>query len=38
VGVQVVARHWREDVVLGVMAQLETHFRGRADYPANPPI
>jgi fatty acid amide hydrolase len=35
VGVQVVARHWREDVVLAVMTALETHFAGRPDYPAN---
>jgi fatty acid amide hydrolase len=37
IGVQVVARHWREDVLLAVMAALETHFAGRPDYPANPP-
>jgi fatty acid amide hydrolase len=36
VGVQVVARHWREDVVLAVMSALETHFAQRPDYPANP--
>ncbi len=34
VGVQVVARHWREDIVLAVMAALETHFRAQPDYPA----
>jgi fatty acid amide hydrolase len=33
VGVQVVARHWREDVVLSVMATLEQHFRAQPDYP-----
>ena len=33
VGVQVVARHWREDIVLAVMAALETHFRAQTDYP-----
>ena len=33
VGVQVAARHWREDVALAVMAALETHFKSRADYP-----
>jgi fatty acid amide hydrolase len=33
VGVQVAARHRREDVVLAVMAALEEHFRARADYP-----
>lgn len=34
VGVQVVARHWREDVALAVMAALEGHFRAQPDYPA----
>jgi fatty acid amide hydrolase len=38
VGVQVVARHWREDVALAVMAALEEHFRMQPDYPARPPI
>ena len=38
VGVQVVARHWREDVALAVMAALEAHFRNRPDYPARPPL
>jgi fatty acid amide hydrolase len=38
VGVQVMALPWREDVVLAVMAALETHFRRQSDYPANPPI
>ncbi len=33
VGVQVAARHWREDVVLAVMAALEAHFKAQADYP-----
>ena len=33
VGVQVVARHRREDIVLAVMSALETHFRAEADYP-----
>ncbi|NOZ29850.1 MAG: amidase [Chloroflexi bacterium] len=33
VGVQVVARHWREDIALAVMAALEAHFRTRPDYP-----
>jgi fatty acid amide hydrolase len=37
VGVQVVARHWREDVALAVMAALQDAFRGRDDYPATPP-
>jgi fatty acid amide hydrolase len=36
IGVQVFARHWREDVVLAVMRVLERHFRGQDDYPARP--
>jgi fatty acid amide hydrolase len=38
VGVQVAARHWREDIVLAVMSALETHFRTQAAYPGQPPI
>lgn len=38
VGVQVVGRHWHEDVVLAVMAALEEHFRTQPDYPDRPPI
>jgi fatty acid amide hydrolase len=38
IGVQVAARHWREDVALAVMAALEEHFRGQQDYPARPPL
>ena len=38
VGVQVVGRHWREDVVLAVMTALEDHFRQQPDYPAWPEI
>ena len=34
IGVQVVARHWREDVVLAVMGALEDRFRASPDYPA----
>src|SRR6266545_290017 len=34
VGVQVVARHWREDLVLALMAALEEEFRVKPDYPA----
>jgi fatty acid amide hydrolase len=34
----VVARHWREDVVLALMQALEAEFRARPDYPAAPPI
>jgi fatty acid amide hydrolase len=37
VGVQVVARHWREDVLLALMAALESHFAKLPDYPADPP-
>jgi fatty acid amide hydrolase len=38
IGVQVVARHWREDIVLAVMQSLEGHFRAQSDYPQRPPI
>ena len=38
VGVQVVARHWREDIVLALMGLLEEHFSQQPDYPARPPI
>lgn len=38
IGVQVAARHWREDIVLAVMGALESHFRTQADYPAQPPV
>jgi Asp-tRNA(Asn)/Glu-tRNA(Gln) amidotransferase A subunit family amidase len=38
VAVQVVARHWREDVVLAVMATLEEHFKKQPDYPVEPPM
>lgn len=38
VGVQVAGRHWREDVVLAVMAALEEHFSVLADYPSRPPL
>jgi fatty acid amide hydrolase len=33
VGVQVVARHWDDHVVLAVMGALEEHFRQTPDYP-----
>ncbi len=38
IGVQVVARHWREDIVLALMAALEDHFRAQSDYPQHPTI
>jgi fatty acid amide hydrolase len=38
VGVQVIGRHWREDVVLAVMRALEGHFRTQDGYPNRPPI
>jgi fatty acid amide hydrolase len=38
VGVQVVARHWREDVALAVMRSLEAHFRAQPGYPDRPPV
>jgi fatty acid amide hydrolase len=37
IGVQVVARHWREDLVLAVMAQLERALSANPGYPALPP-
>ena len=33
VGVQVAARHWREDIALACMAALEEHFKAQPDYP-----
>jgi fatty acid amide hydrolase len=33
VGVQVVAHHWREDIVLALMHVLEEHFRASPSYP-----
>jgi fatty acid amide hydrolase len=36
VGVQVAARHWRDDVVLALMGALEEHFRGQPGYPVTP--
>lgn len=38
VGVQVAARHWREDIVLAVMAAIEEHFQSQPDCPAAPPV
>jgi fatty acid amide hydrolase len=38
VGVQVVARHWREDVALSIMYALEAHFRQQPDYPTRPEL
>ena len=34
VGVQVAARHWREDVVLATMGVLETFFRAQPEFPS----
>lgn len=36
VGVQIVARPYREDVLLAVMRALDGGLRGRADYPTTP--
>jgi fatty acid amide hydrolase len=36
VGVQVVGRHWREDVVLAVMAAIEEDFKDTPSYPNRP--
>lgn len=38
VGVQVVARHWREDVALALMLVLEAHFAGQPDFPRLAPL
>jgi fatty acid amide hydrolase len=38
VGVQVVARHWREDVVLRLMMALEEHFAAQQDFPRLAPV
>ncbi|MBD0326660.1 MAG: amidase, partial [Pyrinomonadaceae bacterium] len=38
IGVQVVSRHWREDVALSVMLALEEHFKTQDDYPSHPPL
>jgi fatty acid amide hydrolase len=38
VAVQVAARHWREDIVLAVMAALERHFRHQPEYPSFPTL
>ncbi|MHA1947276.1 MAG: amidase [Candidatus Hodarchaeales archaeon] len=35
VAVQVAARHWREDIVLKVMEDLEDHFKNQPSYPLN---
>jgi fatty acid amide hydrolase len=36
VGVQIAARPWREDVVLALMAALESRVHGRDDFPRTP--
>jgi fatty acid amide hydrolase len=36
VGVQVAARHWREDLVLAVMKEIETRLSRNRDYPHTP--
>ena len=38
VGIQVVARPWREDLVLAAMSHLESHFGALPDFPARPPL
>ncbi len=38
VGVQVAARHWREDIVLALMKAIETAARRNEDYPARPTV
>ena len=36
VGVQIIARWWREDVVLAIMREIQSHFRSNDDYPQTP--
>ena len=38
IGVQLMARHWREDLLLAVMQVVEHALAGRDDYPSRPPI
>jgi fatty acid amide hydrolase len=38
VGVQVVARHFRENVALAIMFALEEHFRRQPEYPTRPEL
>jgi fatty acid amide hydrolase len=38
VGVQILARPWREHHALAALAALEAGAAGRADYPAAPPL
>jgi fatty acid amide hydrolase len=38
VGVQVVARPWREHIGLAVMSAIEKEARKREDFPVNPII
>ena len=38
IGVQIVSRHWREDIVLTVMKTLEEHFKTMSDYPSKPSL
>ena len=38
IGVQVVARPWREHINLAVMSALEASAREREDFPVNPPL
>jgi fatty acid amide hydrolase len=38
IGVQVMARAWRDDVALAAMAAVQAAARQRVDYPAPPPV
>jgi Asp-tRNA(Asn)/Glu-tRNA(Gln) amidotransferase A subunit family amidase len=38
IGVQVVARPWREHVALAAMRAIEEDARRRDDFPASPPL
>jgi fatty acid amide hydrolase len=38
IGVQVIARPWRDHVALAAMAKIEAEARKRPDYPTRPPV
>jgi Asp-tRNA(Asn)/Glu-tRNA(Gln) amidotransferase A subunit family amidase len=38
IGVQVVARPWREHIALAAMQAIEDAARTQADFPARPPV
>jgi Asp-tRNA(Asn)/Glu-tRNA(Gln) amidotransferase A subunit family amidase len=38
IGVQIIARPWREDIALAVLSAIETAARTRSDFPFAPPL